>query len=75
MAALTIAATKDFLLKEVPYILNGGNAINAMQTSIQRGYEVAGQWAIVGGVVGLIVAYKFEKSVRSLVAEFSGNKE
>lgn len=67
MAALTVGSLKDFLFEQVPYIIGGGNAVYALQTSMQRGYEAAGQWAVVGGIAGLLLTYKFEKSIKSLL--------
>jgi len=75
MAAFSISAAKEFVLKQTPYIFNGGDALTAVQTSIERGYQAAGPWAVLGGIAGFLIAYKCEKSLKDLLAVFSGSKK
>jgi hypothetical protein len=75
MAAFGISAAKDFVLKQMPYIFNGGDALYAVQTSIERGYQAAGPWAVLGGMAGFLIAYKCEKSLKDLLAAFFGSKK
>lgn len=67
--ALLSVSAKDFVLYRLPYLSNWewGEIRDPLYSSLQQGYDVAGEWAIVGAIAGLVLTNKFKKVIVSLI--------
>jgi len=72
VGGLIVGFTRDLLLQELPYMLNGGNIQQGLASSAAHAYAVAGEWGLYGTVLGIIASKYIADYTREL---FGGKKE
>jgi hypothetical protein len=63
VSGLAYGTAKEFVLYELPSIVQGKDIATALSNSILHGYSFAADTAIVCGVLGMLLAMKFRDAI------------